>query len=122
MRQRDFERIILQALEQMPPHFREALDNIDIQVQWRPSPGELRRAGLRRGQSLLGLYVGVPLPSRSHYNSLTLPDTIIIYQGTHERVCRDEAEMVEQVQKTLLHEIGHYMGIDEDRLRELGAG
>lgn len=122
MRRRDFERIILQALEQMPPRFREALDNIDIQVRWQPSPSERRRAGLRRGQSLLGLYVGVPLPSRSHYSSLTLPDTIMIYQGTHERVCPDEAEMVEQVQKTLLHEIGHYMGLDEDRLRELGAG
>ncbi len=122
MRRREFERIILQALEQMPPRFREALDNIDIQVRWQPTIAELRRAGLRRGQGLLGLYVGVPLPSRSHYYSMTLPDTIIIYQRTHERHCRDEAEMVEQIRQTLLHEIGHYMGIDEDRLRELGVG
>ncbi len=122
MRQRDFERIILQALEQIPPRFREALDNIDIQVRWQPTIGDLRRAGLRRGQELLGLYVGVPLPQRGHYYSMALPDTILIYQRTHERYCRDEAEMVAQVQQTLLHEIGHYMGIDEDRLQELGVG
>ena len=122
MRRRDFERIVLQALEQLPPLFREALENLDIQVRCRPTIGELRRAGLRRGQGLFGLYLGVPLPSRSHYYSMTLPDTIVIYQQAHERYCRDDAEMVEQARKTLLHEIGHYMGIDEDRLQELGVG
>ena len=122
MRRRDFERIILQALEQMPPRFREAMENVDIQVRWRPTVAELRRSGLRGGQELFGLYRGVPLPERSHHYSMTLPDTIIIYQRTHERYCREEAEMVEQVRKTLLHEIGHYMGIDENRLRELGVG
>lgn len=122
MRRRDFERIVLEALDQLPPLFHEALENIDIQVRWRPTLGALHRAGLRRGQSLFGLYVGVPLPKRGHYYSMTLPDTILIYQQAHERYCRDEAEMVEQARKTLLHEIGHYMGIDEDRLQELGAG
>ena len=122
MRRRDFQRIVLQALAQVPPRFRAALENIDIQVRWRPTLAELRRAGLRRGEMLFGLYLGVPLPQRDHYYSMTLPDTILIYQQPHERFCRDEAEMVEQVRKTLLHEIGHYLGIDEDRLQELGVG
>jgi len=122
MRRRDFQRIVLQALAQVPPQFREALENIDIQVHWRPTLGELRRAGLGLGVALFGMYMGVPLPKRGHYYSMALPDTILIYQQPHERFCRDEAEMVEQVRKTLLHEIGHYLGIDEDRLQELGVG
>ena len=122
MRRRDFEAIVVRALEELPPRFREALQNIDIQVRWRPTLAELRRARVRRGHSLFGLYLGVPLTMRGHHYSMTLPDTILIYQLPHERSYRDEVQMVEQVRKTVLHEIGHYMGIDEDRLQELGVG
>ena len=121
MRRRDFERLVLQALDDLPDKFREALENIDIQVRWRPTVAELRRAGVRRG-SLFGVYTGVPLPRRGHGYSMTLPDAIVIYQQTHERHCRSDAEIVEQVRQTVLHEIGHYLGIDEDRLEELGIG
>jgi len=121
MRRSDFERLVLQALEELPDQFRDALENIDLQVRWRPTPAELRRAGIRRG-SLFGVYLGVPLPRRSHGYSMALPDTIVIYQRTHEMHCRNEAEIVEQVRQTVLHEIGHYLGIDEDRLQELGIG
>jgi predicted Zn-dependent protease with MMP-like domain len=121
MRRRDFERLVLRALEELPEQFGDALENIDVQVRWRPTAGELRRAGIRRG-SLFGLYVGVPLPLRGHGYSMTLPDAIVVYQQTHERYCHSEAEIVEQVRQTVLHEIGHYLGIDEDRLQELGIG
>jgi len=121
MRRSDFERLVLQALEELPDRFRQALQNIDVQVRWRPTPAELRRAGVRRG-TLFGLYLGVPLPQRGQFYSMTLPDTIVIYQQPHERYCRSEAEMVEQVRQTVLHEIGHYLGIDEERLQDLGIG
>ena len=121
MRRRDFERLVLRALEEITDQFRDALENIDVQVRWRPTRAELRHAGIRRG-SLFGVYLGVPLPQRSHGYSMTLPDTIVVYQQTHEWHCRSEAEIVEQVRKTVLHEIGHYLGIDEDRLEELGIG
>jgi len=121
MRRSDFERLVLRALEELPDQFRDALENIDVQVRWRPTLAELRRARIRHG-TLFGLYLGVPLPKRSHGYSMTLPDTIVIYQETHERYCRSEAEIVEQVRQTVLHEIGHYLGIDEDRLQELGIG
>ena len=121
MRRSEFERLVLQAVEELPDQFRDALQNIDIQVRWRPTPAELRRAGVRRG-SLFGLYLGVPLTKRDHGYSMALPDTIVIYQHTHERHYRSEAEIVEQVRQTVLHEIGHYLGIDEDRLQELGIG
>ena len=121
MRRSDFERLVLQALEDIPDQFRDALQNIDIQVRWRPTITELRSAGVRRG-SLFGLYLGVPLTKRGHGYSMTLPDTIVVYQQTHERHCRSDAEIVEQVRQTVFHEVGHYLGIDEDRLQELGIG
>ena len=121
MRRSDFERLVLQALEEIPDKFRDALQNIDIQVRWRPTIAELRRVGVRRG-SLFGLYVGTPLTKRGHHYSMTVPDTILVYQHTHERHCRNDDEIVEQVRQTVLHEVGHYLGIDEDRLQELGIG
>jgi len=122
MRRRDFERIVLRALDELPDPFRQALVNLDIQVRWRPTLGELRRTKVRRGDTLFGVYLGVPLSKRSQGYNMALPDTIVIYQQTHERYCHSEAEIEKQVQRTLLHEIGHYLGIDEDRLRELGVG
>ena len=122
MKRSDFQRIVRQALEELPPVFRDALQNLDIQVRWAPTLGERRRARLHPGHDLFGLYLGVPLTRRGHHYSMVLPDTIVIYQRAHERHCRDEAAMVEQARQTLLHEIGHYMGIDEDRLQELGVG
>ncbi len=121
MQRRDFERLVLKALEDLPDQFRDALENLDIQVRWRPTPAELRRSGVRRG-SLFGVYIGVPLPKRGHGYSMALPDTIVIYQQTHERHCRSDAEIVKQARQTVLHEIGHYLGIEEDRLHELGIG
>ena len=121
MRRSEFERLVLKALEDLPDQFRDALENLDVQVRWRPTPAELRRSGVRRG-SLFGVYIGVPLPERGHHYSMALPDTIVIYQQTHERHCRSEAEIVKQARQTVLHEIGHYLGIEEDRLHELGIG
>jgi predicted Zn-dependent protease with MMP-like domain len=122
MKRSEFRRIIQKALDELPPQFRAVLHNIDIQVRWRPTPQELRQFGVRPGGSLFGVYTGVSLPQRSQGYSMVLPDRIIIYQRTHEMYCRNEEEMVEQARQTLLHEIGHYLGIDERRLRELGVG
>ena len=121
MKRSEFQGIVQQALDELPPLFQDALHNIDIQVRWAPSLDERRRSRLRAGHDLFGMYVGVPLIKRGHGPPL-LPDTIIIYQRAHDRHGRSEAEMVEQARQTLLHEIGHYLGIDEDRLQELGVG
>jgi predicted Zn-dependent protease with MMP-like domain len=121
MRRSEFEKLVWRALDELPDKFRDALQNLDLQVRWRPTPAELRRAGVRRG-TLYGMYPGVPLPARTHGYTMAAPDVIVIYQQTHERYCRTEEEIVEQVRQTVLHEIGHYLGIDEDRLRELGVG
>ena len=122
MTRRDFQRVVQQALEELPAVFQDAIHNLDVQVRWAPTPEERRRARLRAGHDLYGLYLGVPITRRSHGYSMVLPDTILIYQRAHERNAATESQMVEQARQTLLHEIGHYMGIDEDRLQDLGVG
>lgn len=122
MRKSEFESVIEEALEQLPDQFKRALNNISITVRWRPSAAELDSGEVGDHGDLFGLYVGVPLPYRGEGYNLVTPDTIYIYQRAHERFARTEQQMIAQARKTLLHEIGHYLGIEEDRLHELGMG
>jgi predicted Zn-dependent protease with MMP-like domain len=122
MTRQEFEQLVLRALEELPEEFQRAMHNIDIQVRWRPTPGELRSARVRPGGDLFGVYQGVPLPKRSSAYSMVPPDVIIIYQRAHELHCQTDEAIVEQARQTLFHEIGHYLGISEKRLRELGVG
>lgn len=77
-------------------------------------------AGIGPGDLLFGLYHGIPLPARGENYNLVLPDKISIYQESIEAVCDTDDEVREQVRVTVLHEIGHYFGIDDERLHELG--
>jgi predicted Zn-dependent protease with MMP-like domain len=122
MTRREFQQVVEEALDELPPMFQNALHNLDIQVRWAPTPEDRRRVGLRPGHDLFGVYLGIPLTARGGGYNLVAPDVIVIYQRSHERHCRSKEEMIEQARQTLLHEIGHYMGIDEDRLHELGVG
>jgi predicted Zn-dependent protease with MMP-like domain len=122
MTRQEFQQVVEAALLELPDVFQNALHNIDIQVRWAPTPEERRIVKLRPGYDLFGVYLGIPLPRRSGGYSLVAPDVIVIYQRSHERACRTKEAMIEQARQTLLHEIGHYMGIDEDRLHELGVG
>lgn len=118
-----FARLVSRALESLPEEFLERLENVQMDVEQWPSREDLAEAGLRPGDRgvLLGLYHGVPLTGRgSQY--VALPDRITIYQGPIESaVGVDEAEIESQVRRTVVHEIAHYYGIDDDRLEELGA-
>jgi predicted Zn-dependent protease with MMP-like domain len=96
--------------------------NVDIVIERRPTAEDRRIAGLGRGETLLGLYHGVPLTHRGESYNLVPPDRISIYQEPIEQMCRDDSEVREQVRKTVLHELGHYFGIDDARLDELGMG
>jgi len=108
--------LIVQALRDLPGEFRRRLENVEILVEDWPPPS--RRGGGRRS-SLLGLYHGYPLKERGTWYGNVLPDQITIYQGPIERYCRNEAEMREQVREVLLHEIGHYFGLEEEELRAI---
>jgi predicted Zn-dependent protease with MMP-like domain len=122
MTRRQFQDVVRQALEELPEEWKDVIHNLDFQVRWAPTPDERRRARLRPGSELFGIYLGIPLTRRTGGYTMVAPDVIVIYQRAHERFTRSVDEMVEQARQTLLHEIGHYLGIDEDRLHELGVG
>ena len=122
MRRHEFEKLVLEALATLPAEFQEHLQNLDIVVKWRPSLAERREAGSDSDDTLFGLYLGVPLSERGAYYNMVLPDKIVIYQEAHERLFSSREEMVEELRKTVLHELGHYLGIDEERLEELDLG
>jgi predicted Zn-dependent protease with MMP-like domain len=118
-----FERLVDEAFAELPDEFVERLENLEIVVEDWPSPEELEEAGLDRRSraTLLGLYRGVPLTDRGVHYAWVAPDVITLYQGPIERVAGESEEALRrQVRVTLMHEIGHFFGMDEDRLEELG--
>lgn len=116
----EFEDAVADALDRVPQEFLDRLENVVFHVKHEPTPEQLKSAD--HGE-LLGLYVGVALPDRSDgYGWGALPDQIFIFSGPIQRVSRNRAEVVDQIHVTVLHEIGHYFGIDDARLHELGWG
>lgn len=116
----DFRRLVREALDEIPDELRRQIRNVDLVIEDRPGLADLEAAGLTPRDLLFGLYHGIPLPHRGEYYNLVLPDRISIYQEPIEYVCETDDEIREQVRVTVLHEIGHYFGIDDDRLHELG--
>lgn len=125
--EKQFEELVGEALDELPPFFQAQMDNVVILVQMWPSRHTLRQMGLPPGQTLLGLYSGIPLTERTHAYNLVPPDTITLFQGPIEHAASatlvgDYLERVrEEVRHTIVHEIAHHFGIDDDRLVELGA-
>ena len=108
----DFDQIVEEAFGRIPQRFRKRLENVAIVVEQEPNPAQQRRYG-----TLLGLYEGRPLPFRSVADPFRMPDRITIFQGPHERMARNEAHLRQIVADTLWHEIAHYFGMDEARVR-----
>jgi predicted Zn-dependent protease with MMP-like domain len=116
-----FERLVAEALDSLPSEFQEKLENVDVVIRPWPTREELRRMGLSPGQTLFGLYEGVPLTKRTSRYGMVLPDRITIYQGPIEAYCRTAEEVRRKVRQVVMHEMGHHFGISDERLRELGA-
>lgn len=121
MNRQEFEQLVIEALDSLPPDIARMLDNVEVTVAGWPSPTLLRSVGLNRGQTLLGLYEGVPQTQRTSHYGLVLPDKITIFQGPIEQIRRTPEAIQEQVRRTVIHELAHHFGISDDRLRELGA-
>jgi predicted Zn-dependent protease with MMP-like domain len=117
----EFEKLVVLALDDLPPYFQEKISNVEVLVKEWPSRRELRDAGVPPGHTLLGLYSGIPLTERTHNYNLVPPDTITLYQGPIENSADDITEIPEIVRHTVIHEFAHHFGISDDRLRELGA-
>lgn len=111
-----------EAVAELPRELLRRVENVEIVIERRPTAMDRRAAGVRAGHTLLGLYHGIPLTKRGAHYNLVMPDKISIYQEPIEQICRDDDEIREQVRKTVLHELAHYFGIDDDRLGELGMG
>lgn len=116
----EFEDIVEEALREIPLELQEKIENIDIIIEDYPNQ-EIQASMNVSRNGLLGLYTGVPFNHRSpsSYGNV-LPDRIYLFKKNLERFCSSPLELKRQIQKTLLHEVGHYFGISDRRLRELG--
>ena len=117
----EFDEIASRAVDRIPEELRAYLENVVISVQPEPSPEILEEMGMDPEEdTLLGLYQGVALTERSATDPPLYPDTIFIFQGPLEEMCDTIEEIEEEIEITVVHEIAHHFGIDEDRLAELG--
>lgn len=106
----------------MPDVFLSRLENIDVVVEDQPTQAQISRAGLRRGETLLGLYEGVPITKRGAHYGLVPPDKITVFQKPIEAKCRYNAEITAEIQRVVRHEIAHHFGIGDARLKRLESG
>ena len=105
-----FEELVVEALDDLPAWVRERLENIDVLIEEHPPAGQ---------RGLLGLYEGIPLPRRGMGYAGVLPDRITLFRSNLERISRDEDHLRANVRHTVAHEIAHFFGISDDRLREI---
>ncbi|HEX9850646.1 metallopeptidase family protein [Candidatus Deferrimicrobium sp.] len=116
----EFSEALRKALSELPPMFHDALANVAIVVEEWPPGDLLEELGIPPDDTLYGFYHGVPLPERSVQDSGLLPDMISVYRGPLIKDFPDRNELSLQIRITLLHEIGHYFGMDEEELSRLG--
>lgn len=117
-----FDQMVRTAIAALPTRFRAALDVVRVEVRDRPTAAMLASVGLTEDELLLGLYEGVPLTERSVMDTPRPPDVIYLFKNDLEDACDDVAMLAQEVQTTLLHELGHYFGFGEEGLSELGYG
>ena len=115
-----FDRALEKALSELPSVFRDTLTNLAIVVEDWPPEWLLDDLGIAPGETLYGFFHGIPLPERSVQDSGNLPDSISIYRGPLEEDFPDPSELANEIRITLLHEIGHYFGMEEEDLERLG--
>lgn len=117
MSEEDFDQAVSDALDAIPPALAQRLSNVAVFVEeeYEPEPWEDPQT------ELLGLYDGIPLTERAEM-PFQLPDRIVIFRGPLLRMCSDREELVEEITVTVVHEVAHFFGIDDDTLHELGWG
>ena len=122
MDRENFERLVRQAINNLPSEFLERLENIDVVLADKPTRYQVRKAALTPGSRLLGLYEGVPLTRRGKDYGFVTPDKITIFQKPIEEVTSDGPGIVEEISRTVKHEIAHHFGISDARLKEIDKG
>jgi len=115
-----FDRLVQEALSTIPEEFKIRLDNVELLIADWPTSEQLRRAGLAPGRTLFGLYQGIPQTRRGGGYALVPPDTITLFRGPIVAAGHSRPDVAYIIRRTVLHEIAHHFGFDEERLRELG--
>jgi len=119
MNRKNFEKLVNEAIEELPSEFRERLENVVVIVEDRPSQDLLERMEIPPDETLLGLYEGMPLTERG-FEAPLYPDRIWIFQQPIEDECDTEDEIREEIKTTIVHEVAHFFGLDDEYLENLG--
>ena len=115
-----FQNLVLQALSDLPEDVRHSIQNVDVVVDDVASINQIAGTGIENAMDLLGLYEGIPLTERYGYD-MVLPDKVTLFQKPIESICDTQEQMAEEISKTLIHEIAHHFGLDDDHLDRLGS-
>ncbi len=115
-----FESLVARTVEELPLRLRQQISNVAIVVEEWPDDETLEMAGVDDRMELLGFYYGIPLTERTHDYGLVLPDKISLFRQPILNSCRQPDEIPVAIRRTVLHELAHYFGIDDERLEELG--
>lgn len=118
----EFDQVVAQAIDRIPEELRRHLVNLVISVQPRPSGELLVEMGFAPDEELFGIFTGVPLTERSVIDPPLYPDTIQIFQEPLEAYCLSLEELIDEIEITVVHEIAHFLGFDDDQLEALGYG
>jgi predicted Zn-dependent protease with MMP-like domain len=114
-----FDQLITQAMDELPQQYIEGLENVAIVQADEPTLEQAQKMKLDNHHLLLGLYEGIPLTQRGNGYSFVLPDKITLFKHSILAVVHSEAELLEQIKRTLWHEIAHYYGLNHSRISEL---
>jgi len=115
----EFNNLITKAMNELPQEYIKGLDNVAIVMADEPTAEQLRQAEVGSGRVLLGLYEGIPLTKRGSNYNFVLPDKITLFKNPILAITHSEAELFEQIKRTIWHEIAHYYGLDHDRINYL---
>jgi len=118
MKREHFVEVVEETLDSLPEEFRSRICNVAVLVEDFPRNQPSHQSGQQR-RLLLGLFHGVPTTKKSVFDLPTGPDYIVLYQKNIEAICSSEAEVPEQIRRTLIHELGHYFGLDENQLKDV---
>ncbi len=118
MQREEFTKVVEEVLDSLPLEFRRRIRNLAVLVEDVPAKQPSSRGSQPR-HLLLGLFHGVPRTKKSVFNLPIGPDYVVLYQKNIEAVCSNEAEVREQIRRTVIHELGHYFGMDENQLKDV---